>query len=41
MLVYDEVIDFDEEKAKINLEENDWSNKMTDGVGDIDANNEG
>ncbi len=30
-----EVVEFDEVKAKVTLEnpENDWSNKMTDGIG--------
>lgn len=29
-----EEIEFDEELYKKNLEENDWSNKITDGKGD-------
>lgn len=29
-----EVVDYDEEKAKKNLAENDWSGKMTDGRGE-------
>ncbi len=28
------VVDFDEELAKQNLKENDWSEKMTDGKGE-------
>ncbi|WP_195547812.1 hypothetical protein [Holdemania sp. 1001095H_141210_F2] len=35
MLEGSEIVEFDEAKAKITLEnpENDWSNKMTDGIG--------
>lgn len=38
---YDEIVEFDEELYKKNLEENDFSGSDEDGVGEENENNEG